>query len=222
MVAGKDVLDRIHAARLLPVVVVDAASEAVPLAKALVAGGLPVAEVTFRTDAAAEAIRRIVAEVPEALVGAGTVLTVDQVRAAKAAGATFLVTPGFNPAVVAAAVDEGLPILPGVNNPTGVEQAMAAGLSAVKFFPAEPTGGVPFLKALIGPYGAMRFVPTGGIGPKNLAEYLALPAVLACGGSWMVEPSLIRSGRFEDVQRLTAEAVTLAKSKSPRTERVEP
>jgi 2-dehydro-3-deoxyphosphogluconate aldolase/(4S)-4-hydroxy-2-oxoglutarate aldolase len=222
VVAGKDVLDRIHAARLLPVVVVDAASEAVPLAKALVAGGLPVAEVTFRTDAAAEAIRRIVAEVPEALVGAGTVLTVDQVRAAKAAGATFLVTPGFNPAVVAAAVDEGLPILPGVNNPTGVEQAMAAGLSAVKFFPAEPTGGVPFLKALIGPYGAMRFVPTGGIGPKNLAEYLALPAVLACGGSWMVEPSLIRSGRFEDVQRLTAEAVTLAKSKSPRTERVEP
>lgn len=213
MVAGEDVLDRIHAARLLPVVVVDETSDAVPLAKALVAGGLPVAEVTFRTDAAAEAIRRIVAEVPEALVGAGTVLTVDQVRAAKAAGATFLVTPGFNPAVVAAADDEGLPIVPGVNNPTGVEQAMAAGLSAVKFFPAEPTGGVPFLKALMGPYRAMRFVPTGGIGPKNLADYLALPAVLACGGSWMVEPSLVRAGRFEDVQRITAEAVALAKSK---------
>ena len=213
MVAGEDVLDRIHAARLLPVVVVDETSDAVPLAKALVAGGLPVAEVTFRTDAAAEAIRRIVAEVPEALVGAGTVLTVDQVRAAKAAGATFLVTPGFNPAVVAAAADEGLPIVPGVNNPTGVEQAMAAGLSAVKFFPAEPTGGVPFLKALMGPYRAMRFVPTGGIGPKNLADYLALPAVLACGGSWMVEPSLVRAGRFEDVRRITAEAVALAKSK---------
>lgn len=213
MVAGEDVLDRIHAARLLPVVVVDEASDAVPLAKALAAGGLPVAEVTFRTEAAAEAIRRVVAEVPDALVGAGTVLTVDQVRAAKAVGATFLVTPGFNPAVVAAAADEGLPIVPGVNNPTGVEQAMAAGLSAVKFFPAEPTGGVPFLKALMGPYRAMRFVPTGGIGPKNLADYLALPAVLACGGSWMVEPSLVRAGRFEDVQRMTAEAVALAKSK---------
>jgi 2-dehydro-3-deoxyphosphogluconate aldolase/(4S)-4-hydroxy-2-oxoglutarate aldolase len=213
VVAGEDVLDRIHAARLLPVLVVDEASDAVPLAKALAAGGLPVAEVTFRTEAAAEAIRRVVAEVPDALVGAGTVLTVDQVRAAKAVGATFLVTPGFNPAVVAAAADEGLPIVPGVNNPTGVEQAMAAGLSAVKFFPAEPTGGVPFLKALMGPYRAMRFVPTGGIGPKNLADYLALPAVLACGGSWMVEPSLVRAGRFEDVQRMTAEAVALAKSK---------
>lgn len=213
MSAGEHVLDRIEAARLLPVVVVDEASQAVPLAKALVAGGLPVAEVTFRTDAAAEAIRRIVSEVPDALVGAGTVLTPEQVRAARYAGATFLVTPGFNPAVVAAAADEGLPIVPGVNNPTGVEQAMAAGLSAVKFFPAEPTGGVPFLKALVGPYRTMRFVPTGGIGPKNLRDYLALPAVLACGGSWMVEPALVRAGRFDEVQRMTAEAVALAKSK---------
>jgi 2-dehydro-3-deoxyphosphogluconate aldolase/(4S)-4-hydroxy-2-oxoglutarate aldolase len=212
MSAVEHVLDRIEAARLLPVVVVDQASEAVPLAKALVAGGLPVAEVTFRTDAAAEAIRRIVSEVPDALVGAGTVLTPEQVRAARSAGATFLVTPGFNPAVVAAAADEGLPIVPGVNNPTGVEQAMAAGLSAVKFFPAEPTGGVPFLKALMGPYRTMRFVPTGGIGPKNLRDYLALPAVLACGGSWMVEPALVRAGRFDEVQRMTAEAVALAKS----------
>jgi 2-dehydro-3-deoxyphosphogluconate aldolase/(4S)-4-hydroxy-2-oxoglutarate aldolase len=211
--AGEDVLDRIRAARLLPVVVVDDASDAVPLSRALVAGGLPVAEVTFRTDAAAEAIRRIFSEVPEALVGAGTVLTPDQVRAAKSAGATFLVTPGFNPAVVAAAADVGLPIVPGVNNPTGVEQAMSAGLSAVKFFPAEPTGGVPFLKALMGPYRGMQFIPTGGIGPKNLRDYLALPAVLACGGSWMVEPALVRAGRFDEVQRLTAEAVALAKSR---------
>lgn len=212
MSAGDHVLDRIKDARLLPVVVVDEAAQAVPLARALVAGGLPVAEVTFRTDAAAEAIRRIVAEVPDALVGAGTVLTGDQVRAAKAAGASFLVTPGFNPAIVAAAAEVGLTIVPGVNNPTGVEQAMAAGLSAVKFFPAEPTGGVPFLKALMGPYRTMRFVPTGGIGPKNLRDYLALPAVLACGGSWMVEPALIRAGRFDEVQRMTAEAVALAKS----------
>lgn len=202
----------IRKARLLPVVVVDAAADAVPLARALFAGGLPVAEVTFRTDAAAEAIRRIAAEVPDVLLGAGTVLTPQQVKAAKAAGAAFLVTPGYNPAVVQAASDEGLPIVPGVNNPTGVEQAMAAGLSAVKFFPAEPTGGVPFLKALMGPYGGMRFIPTGGIGPKNLRDYLSLPAVLACGGSWMVDPALVRAGRFDEVQRLTAEAVALAQS----------
>ena len=206
------IFSRLLASRLLPVVVLDDPADAVPLARALVEGGLPVAEVTFRTDAAAESIRRMAAEVPEALLGAGTVLTPAQVAAARAAGASFLVTPGFNPAVVAAAAEAGLPIVPGVNNPTGVEQAMAAGLSAVKFFPAEPTGGVPFLKALTGPYGAMRFIPTGGIGPKNLRDYLALPAVLACGGSWMVDPALVRARRFDEVRRLTAEAVALATS----------
>lgn len=207
---AEQIFATVRKARLLPVVVVDGAEDAVPLARALVAGGLPVAEVTFRTEAAAEAIRRIAGEVPDALLGAGTVLTPGQVKAAKAAGARFLVTPGYNPAVVQAAADEGLPIVPGVNNPTGVEQAMAAGLSAVKFFPAEPTGGVAFLKALMGPYGGMRFVPTGGIGPRNLRDYLSLPAVLACGGSWMVDPALVRAGRFDEVQRLTAEAVALA------------
>lgn len=207
---AEQIFATVRKARLLPVVVVDDAADAVPLARALVAGGLPVAEVTFRTEAAAEAIRQIAAEVPDALLGAGTVLTPGQVKAAKAAGARFLVTPGYNPAVVQAAADEGLPIVPGVNNPTGVEQAMAAGLSAVKFFPAEPTGGVPFLKALMGPYGGMRFIPTGGIGPKNLRDYLNLRAVLACGGSWMVDPVLVRAGRFDEVQRLTAEAVALA------------
>lgn len=211
-VDGEQIFTRIKVARLLPVVVVEDAADAVPLARALVAGGLPVAEVTFRTSAAADAIRRIADDVPDALLGAGTVLTVDQVKAARKAGASFLVTPGFNPAVVQAAADEGLPIVPGINNPTGVEQAMSFGLSAVKFFPAEPTGGVPFLKALAGPYGGMRFIPTGGIGPKNLREYLALPAVLACGGSWMVDPGLIKSGRFDEVQRLTAEAVALVKT----------
>ncbi len=208
---AEQIFARISGTRLLPVVVVDNAGDAVPLAKALVAGGLPVAEVTFRTEAAAEAIRRIAAEVPDALLGAGTVLTPAQVKAAKAAGARFLVTPGYNPAVVQAAADEGLPIVPGVNNPTGVEQAMAAGLTAVKFFPAEPTGGVPFLKALMGPYGGMRFIPTGGIGPKNLRDYLVLSSVLACGGSWMVDRALVRAGRFDEVQRLTVEAVKLAK-----------
>lgn len=209
---AEQIFRRISHARLLPVVVVEDAKDGAPLARALLSGGLPVAEVTFRTDAAAEAIRRIAAEVPDALLGAGTVLTPQQVRAAKAAGATFLVTPGYNPDVVKAAADAGLPIVPGVNNPTGVEQAMAAGLSAVKFFPAEPTGGVAFLKALMGPYGGMRFIPTGGIGLKNLRDYLALKAVLACGGSWMVDPALVRAGRFDEVQRLTAQAVALAQS----------
>ena len=209
---AEPIFAKIRQTRLLPVVVVDDAADAVPLARALVAGGLPVAEVTFRTDAANEAIRRIAAEVPDCLLGAGTVLTPQQVKAAKAAGARFLVTPGYNPSVVQAAADEGLPIVPGVNNPTGVEQAMAAGMSAVKFFPAEPTGGVPFLKALMGPYVGMHFIPTGGIGPKNLKDYLALKVVLACGGSWMVDPALVRAGRYDEVQRLTAEAVALAKS----------
>lgn len=210
--ADDEIGERLRVARLLPVVVIDDAAQSVPLARALVAGGLAVAEVTFRTAAAAESIRRLAAEVPELLLGAGTVLTPEQVKAAKEAGAQFLVTPGFNPAVVAAAGDAGLPIVPGINNPTGLEQAMAAGLSAVKFFPAEPTGGVPFLKALTGPYPTMRFVPTGGIGPSNLKSYLALPAVLACGGSWMVEPSLVRAGRFDEIERVTTEAVALAQS----------
>lgn len=204
------VLERIGAARLLPVVVLDRAEDAAPLARALLAGGLGVAEVTFRTEAAAAAIAAIATEVPEMLVGAGTVLTEAQVDAAVDAGAAFLVTPGFNPAVVARAKARGVVIVPGVNNPTGVEQALAAGLSLVKFFPAEPSGGVSFIKALTGPYGGMRFVPTGGVGPANLASYLAIPAVVACGGSWMVDPALIRAGDFDRIAALTSEAVALA------------
>lgn len=209
--ASQDLHKRIRLARLLPVVVLDEPSQAVPLARALVAGGLPVAEVTFRTAAAGEAIRRIAAEVPEMLLGAGTVLSIDNVKAARAAGATFLVTPGFNPSVVQAASDESLPIVPGINNPTGVEQAMSFGLGAVKFFPAEPSGGVAFLKALSGPYPGMRYVPTGGISAANVTSYLALPAVLACGGSWMVDPKLIREGRYDAITKLAAEAVALAR-----------
>ncbi|WP_309142300.1 bifunctional 4-hydroxy-2-oxoglutarate aldolase/2-dehydro-3-deoxy-phosphogluconate aldolase [Ensifer sp. ENS06] len=211
MVARTDVQSRISAARLLPVVVLERAQDAVPLARALLEGGLPVAEVTFRTDEAAEAISRIRKDVPGMLVGAGTVLTKAQLADASAAGAQFIVTPGFNPAIVEAAQAAGLSIVPGVNNPTGVEQAMAAGLEVVKFFPAEPSGGVPFIKALTGPYPGMRFVPTGGIGPDNLASYLALPAVMACGGSWMVDAKLIRDGKFEEISRLTAEAVALTR-----------
>ncbi|MEX3013978.1 bifunctional 4-hydroxy-2-oxoglutarate aldolase/2-dehydro-3-deoxy-phosphogluconate aldolase [Gymnodinialimonas hymeniacidonis] len=207
----QNVLDQVANARLLPVVVLGRVEDAVPLGRALVDGGLPVAEITFRSDAAEASIRAIAAEVPEILLGAGTVLTEDQVRAAAAAGAQFLVTPGFNPAVVRAAKTASLPIVPGVNNPTGVEMAMAEGLNAVKFFPAEATGGVPFLKALSGPYKAVRFIPTGGVGLSNLSQYLALPSVLACGGSWMVDSKLIEAGRFDEITKLTAAAVAAAK-----------
>lgn len=212
MAAATDIHMRIAAARLLPVVVLDRAEDAVPLAQALRKGGLAVAEVTFRTSAAAEAISRIRQHVPDMLVGAGTVLTKEQLSDAAAAGAQFIVTPGFNPAIVAAAQAAGLPIVPGVNNPSGVEQAMACGLDVVKFFPAEPSGGVSFIKALTGPYPGMRFVPTGGVGLANLASYLAVPAVLACGGSWMVDARLIRDGNFEEISRLTAEAVALTRT----------
>lgn len=205
-------LEKIARARLLPVVVLERAEDAVPLAKALLAGGLAVAEVTFRSDAAAESIAAIAAEVPDMLVGAGTVLTEAQTLAASNAGAQFLVTPGYNPKVVAAARAAGLPIVPGVNNPTGVEAAMAEGLDTVKFFPAEPTGGVPFLKALSGPYRQMRFIPTGGIGLGNLGSYLSLPSVLACGGSWMVDPKLIAAGEFDEITKLTVAAVEAARA----------
>lgn len=206
------IIDRIRAARLLPVVVLERAEDAAPLARALLAGGLDVAEVTFRSDAAAESIARIAQQVPDMLIGVGTVLTPAQVDLAVASGARFLVTPGYNPAVVAQAKASGVAIIPGINNPTGVETAMAAGLSLVKFFPAEPTGGVPFLKALTGPYGGMEFIPTGGISTANLKTYLALKAVVACGGSWMVDPALIRAGDFYRITQLTAEAVALARS----------
>jgi 2-dehydro-3-deoxyphosphogluconate aldolase/(4S)-4-hydroxy-2-oxoglutarate aldolase len=211
------IFEAISAAKLLPVVVIENVADAVPLARALVEGGLPVAEVTFRTNAAAEAIAEIARHVPEILLGAGTVLTPAQVDAAKEAGASFLVTPGFNPAVVQRAAEVGLPIVPGINNPSGVEQAMAAGLGVVKFFPAGPSGGSDFIKALSGPYGDMRFIPTGGVSAKNVGEYLALPAVLACGGSWMVDPKLIAAGDFSEITKLTNEAVGAARSASAKT-----
>ena len=197
-------------ARLLPVVVVDAEDQALPLAEALAEGGLPVAEVTFRTDAAEGAIRKIAKARPDVLVGAGTVLTVDQVARAQDAGASFLVSPGFNPKVVDEARKRGILIVPGVSNPTNVEMAMDAGLNVLKFFPAEASGGVAMLKALSGPYRSVSFVPTGGIGPGNLTTYLALSNVLACGGSWMVDPKLIAAGNFEEITRLTKDAVSLA------------
>lgn len=196
---------------VVPVVVINDAKDAVPLAKALIEGGLPCAEITFRTAAAADAIRKISETYPEMTVAAGTVLTPEQADAAVAAGAKFIVSPGFNPKVVAHCIEKGYPIIPGVCTPTELEAAMSYGLTELKFFPAEAAGGVKMIKAMSAPYGAVRFMPTGGIGTANLADYLGCRAVFACGGSWMVPSDKIASGDFEAIKTLTAEAVALVK-----------
>jgi 2-dehydro-3-deoxyphosphogluconate aldolase / (4S)-4-hydroxy-2-oxoglutarate aldolase len=204
-----DVLEVLSAARLVPVVVLDDAAGADGLAGALVAGGLPVAEVTFRTSAAPEAIR-VMAARGDILVGAGTVLTVAQVDQAVAAGASFVVSPGLSTAVVQRCAEQGVLALPGAVTATEVQAALELGLSAVKFFPAGTCGGAAAIKALAAPFGGVRFVPTGGVGPGNLAQYLAIPAVAAVGGSWMVPRDLVAAGDFAGIQRLTAQAVALA------------
>jgi 2-dehydro-3-deoxyphosphogluconate aldolase/(4S)-4-hydroxy-2-oxoglutarate aldolase len=204
------VLQKIADVGLVPVVRLDSPDQALPLGRALVAGGLPVAEVTFRTDAAEESIKRLTAELPHLLVGAGTVTTVDQVERAVAAGAQFIVSPGFNPKVVSCCVDRGVPITPGMNSPSQIEQGLELGLTVLKFFPAEQSGGLDMLKAFAGPYSGVRYIPTGGIGPKNLADYLSFNKVLAVGGSWMVKPELIAAGNYAEITRLSREAVLIA------------
>lgn len=208
------ILGALGARRLIPVVVLDDARHAEPLAAALVAGGLPVAEVTFRTAAAEDAIRAIAAR-GDVLVGAGTVLTPDQVDRAVAAGARFVVSPGLSAAVVARCREHGVLALPGAVTATEVQAAIELGLSVVKFFPAGTSGGAGAIKALAAPFGAVRFVPTGGIGPQNLDEYLALDAVLAVGGSWMVPRDLVAAEQFDQITTLTAEAVALAAGGRP-------
>jgi 2-dehydro-3-deoxyphosphogluconate aldolase/(4S)-4-hydroxy-2-oxoglutarate aldolase len=206
-----DVLSALSAARLVPVVVLDDAADADPLAGALVAGGLPIAEVTFRTAAAQDSIRAMVAR-GDILVGAGTVLTVAQVDQAVAAGAVFVVSPGLSRAVVERCQEHGVLALPGAVTATEVQAALELGLTTVKFFPAGTCGGAPAIAALAAPFGGVRFVPTGGVGPKNLSEYLAIPAVAAVGGSWMVPRDRVQAGDFAGITQLTADAVTLAKS----------
>jgi 2-dehydro-3-deoxyphosphogluconate aldolase/(4S)-4-hydroxy-2-oxoglutarate aldolase len=198
--------------RVAPVVAIDDAEDAVPLARALAAGGLPVIEVTFRTAAAAEAIRRIAAECPDVGVGAGTLLTTDQVRAAKTAGASFAVSPGFNPAVVAECTDLGLPIIPGVNSPTGVEQGLALGLSLLKFFPAVASGGLGMISALAGPYPHVSFMPTGGITELTLGEWLTQPNVAAVGGTWIASKTAMSTHDFAGITRRAHAARELAQS----------
>jgi 2-dehydro-3-deoxyphosphogluconate aldolase/(4S)-4-hydroxy-2-oxoglutarate aldolase len=206
------ILERLGELAILPVVAIADARRAVPLAEALVAAGLPCAEITFRTAAAADAIRAMRAGCPDLLVGAGTVLTVEQAEAAVEAGAAFLVAPGSNPDVIAAARRRGVPMVPGVCTPSEIERALADGLDVLKLFPAEVCGGVSFLEAVVPVYPDVRFVPTGGIGPANLAAYLALPQVLACGGSWMVKRELVAAGDFEAIARLAAAAVAIRDS----------
>jgi 2-dehydro-3-deoxyphosphogluconate aldolase/(4S)-4-hydroxy-2-oxoglutarate aldolase len=204
-----DVIKTIGEYGLVPVIKIDDAKDAVPLAKALLAGDLGVAEVTFRTSAAEESIKRISKEVPDMLVGAGTVLTIDQVKKAVAAGAKFIVSPGFNPKVVEYCAKENIPITPGINNPSGIEAALEFGVKVLKFFPAEPSGGLNMLKSMSAPYGDVSFIPTGGINQGNLTSYLAWNKIVAVGGSWFVPGDLISAGKFDEITKLTAEAMVL-------------
>ena len=206
-----EVLNKLHEIGIVPVVVIDDAKDAIPLAKALIEGGLPCAEVTFRTAAAADAIKAIADNFPDMLVGAGTVLTTEQVDKAVAAGAKFIVSPGTNPKVVKYCVEKNIPITPGTCNPSDVEQALECGVNIVKFFPAEPAGGLKMIKAMAAPYVDVKFMPTGGINQNNVRDYLAYDRIWACGGSWMVKGDLIRAGAFDKIKDLTAEAVQIVK-----------
>ena len=215
LAAGLDFEAFIAALRVIPVVEIPRVEDAVPLARALVDAGLPCAEITFRTASAAQAIEAIATSVPDIRVGAGTVVTVAQAEAALAAGASFIVAPGFDPAVVDFAVEHGVPIVPGVCTPTEVGMALGRGLSVLKLFPAEAAGGVAYLKALAAPFGGVRFVPTGGIGPDNLGAYLAVKQVIACGGSWMVKKALIAAGEFDTIRTLATQAREIACAARP-------
>lgn len=198
---------------IIPVIKINDAEKAVPLARALCAGGLPAAEVTFRTPAAAEAIRRIRAEVPEVCVCAGTVLNAETAERAVEAGAEAVISPGTNPAVVKWCLEMGVPVIPGCTTPTEVEACMRMGLDFVKLFPAEVVGGVAMLKALSGPYSHMAFMPTGGVSPENAAAYLAQKNVVCCGGSWMVPEKLLESGDFAAIERLARAAAEIARQR---------
>ena len=205
-----DMMKRIEEMGIVPVVVIEDAKQALPLAEALCAGGLPCAEVTFRTAAAREAIREMKKK-ENMLVGAGTVLTPEQVDEAVDAGAEFIVSPGFNRKVVRHCQEKGIPVIPGVCTPTEVEMALEEGIEVVKFFPAEAAGGIAMIKAMSAPYGSVRFMPTGGITTENLADYLSCNKVIACGGSFMVSKKLINEDQFGKIEELTREAVSLCR-----------
>ncbi|MGR5122797.1 bifunctional 4-hydroxy-2-oxoglutarate aldolase/2-dehydro-3-deoxy-phosphogluconate aldolase [Vibrio harveyi] len=201
--------EQLKALKVIPVIAIDKAEDIIPLGKVLAENGLPAAEITFRSAAAAEAIRLLRETQPDMLIGAGTVLNREQAIAAKEAGATFIVSPGLNPNTVKACQEIGIDIVPGVNNPSTVEAALEMGLTTLKFFPAEASGGINMVKSLLAPYTDIELMPTGGINPANIKDYLAIPRVLACGGTWMVDKKLIEAGNWEELARLTREAVAL-------------
>jgi 2-dehydro-3-deoxyphosphogluconate aldolase/(4S)-4-hydroxy-2-oxoglutarate aldolase len=201
------VLEELGKIGIVPVIKIDDVEKAVPLARALAAGGIPCAEITFRTDQGEEAIRRISKEVPEVLTGAGTVLTTEQVDKAINAGAKYIVSPGLNPKVVSYCIKKGIPITPGCANPSDIEQALEFGLEVVKFFPAEQAGGIEYIKAVSAPYHELKFMPTGGINAGNIAKYILFDKILACGSSWVASAELIHSGDFEKITALSKEAV---------------
>ena len=206
------ILEQLGTYGIVPVVVLQDAAKAEPLAKALCKGGLACAEVTFRTDAAEESIRIMSEKFPEMLVGAGTVLTTEQADRAVKAGAKFIVSPGLNPEVVKWCQAHEVPVIPGIVTPTEMAQAIGLGLTMVKFFPAEPAGGISMIKAMAAPYVGLKFMPTGGINAKNLEDYLSSDKIICCGGSWMVKGDLVKAGEFDKIRELTAEACKLVAS----------
>ena len=206
------ILEQFRKIGIIPVVVLDDAKDAEALGAALCEGGLPCAEVTFRTAAAEEAIRILSQRYPQMLVGAGTVLTTEQVDRAAAAGAKFIISPGLNPKVVSYCQEKGILATPGVQTPSEIEQALELGLTAVKFFPAEPAGGLKMIKALAAPYTGLSFMPTGGINEKNVRDYLAYDRILACGGSWMVPKDLVKKGDFAAITELVRGAAAIVKA----------
>ncbi|KHD26053.1 2-dehydro-3-deoxyphosphogluconate aldolase [Vibrio caribbeanicus] len=204
---SNEMINKLKQFKVIPVIQINKVEHAVPLAKVLVENGLPVAEVTFRTEAAADAIKAMSEAYPEMCVGAGTVLNATQVDLAKAAGSEFVVAPGLNPNTVRYCQEVGMPIVPGVNNPSQVEQALELGLNFLKFFPAEASGGVAMVKSLLAPYVDVSLMPTGGIGKGNVNDYLAIDRVVCCGGTWMVAPSLIENEQWDEIAKLVREAV---------------
>ena len=206
-----EIMKQLRKIGIVPVVVLDRAEDALPLAECLMEGGLPCAEVTFRTPAAEESIRKITGAFPKMIVGAGTVLTTEQADRAIGAGAGFIVSPGFNPAVTEYVQKKGVPMTPGVCTPTEIEAALQFNLDVLKFFPAEPAGGLKMIKALAAPYVGVSFMPTGGINASNVRDYLAYDRIVACGGSWMVSGKLVREGNFNEIRRLVREAADIVK-----------
>ena len=208
---GEKVFDRFHAIGIVPVVVLDDAKDALPLGRVLCEGGLPCAEVTFRTSAAAEAIATMSREFPDMLVGAGTVLTTEQVDRAISAGAKFIVSPGFDPDVVKYCIEKNIPVTPGTQTASEMLGAMKLGLKVVKFFPAENSGGLASIKAVAAALTELRFMPTGGINAKNVRDYLAYDRIVACGGSWMVKKDLVKAGKWDELKALVKEAANIVK-----------